>query len=90
MFYNHVSRPVRDNPPPAAPPASAPSRKRGPDNRRDTRYRCPACGEFLIYKERRCASCNEESPVYNRPAFWRWFYAILLSGIAVVAYQMLS
>ncbi len=34
------------------------------------RYRCPACGEPLVYNEAFCKNCQEYAPIYNRSGFW--------------------
>lgn len=90
MSNMHAPRSARGNPPPIALADTAAPFEAGPGRRRKARYICPACGEHLIYRERRCASCNEESPVYNLPVFWRWFYTILLLGVGFAAYQIVT
>lgn len=55
-----------------------------------TRYRCPACGESLIYATPRCPACNEEAPVYNLPVFWRWLTATGALFGSVALWEMFS
>lgn len=88
MPKTRAIRPLRGHPPPIDLLETAPPTEAVAGRRHETRYICPACAEHLIYRERRCASCNEESPVYNLPVFWYWFYAILSFGIACIAYLM--
>lgn len=90
MSQNDSSRPARDKFRSVASRAPVPHNEPTANRRGESRYRCPACGEHLLYRETRCASCNEESPVYNFPVFWRWLYAGLLFGSALVAYQIVS
>lgn len=90
MNQDNPPRAARDNSSSVASHALVPHTERTSNRLGETRYRCPACGEFLLYRETRCTACDEESPVYNLPMFWRWLYAGLLFGGAFIAYQIVT
>lgn len=41
----------------------------------DRSFRCPACGQLMVFGAARCGACDEEAPIYNLPRFWHWLYA---------------
>lgn len=47
----------------------------------NSRFKCPACGEALVWRAKACAACKETAPIYNHPAFW---YGLAVFGVISV------
>lgn len=60
--------------------------KTGPDG--TVKFRCPACEAPLRYGDRRCTSCDEDAPIYNRRGFWLGLWASLGATAALTIWLM--